>query len=224
MGASLDRPKPLVAVGDQPVIAHVMDIYRSVGVREFIVCAGHRYADFEVWAEEERARSSVEIVLVDTGADTSSGGRLRRVAHLLDSSFFLTYADGLSDVDLGELVQLHQESAAAVTVTAFPLALRYGVIDIDEGAVLALGYQEKPVLERKWGNGGFYVVEPAVVHELCTDDQVGWEEQVLPKVAAGGRLAVMRHDGFWASMDFAHQRDELHETWRSRGPVWLAGR
>lgn len=237
MGSTAPRPKPLLVVGDKPILAHLMDIYASSGVTDLVICAGYRFPDFVRWLDEVGSRrptadglgflitaerGAFTVTLVDTGDGTCSGGRLRRVEHLLDDTFFLTYADGLADVDLKALLELHQSSGAAVTLTAFPLNPRYGIVDIEDAEVLARGFQEKPVIERKWCNGGFYVVEPRVVRDHCTDDQVNWEAQVLPKVAADGALGVLRHDGYWASMDFPHERDELEMTWQTRGPVWLA--
>ena len=238
MGAEAAQPKPLLEVGDKPVIAHLMDIYAASGVADFVICAGYRYPDFVRWFEraavrlpDERpgrlrfaidtAHGSLTATLVDTGEDTSSGGRLRRVADLLDDTFFLSYADGLADVDLAALVEQHRHSGAAVTLTAFPLTVRYGVVDIGDEDVLARSFQEKPVIGQKWCNGGFYVVEPWVVRDQCTDDRVDWEAEVLPKIAADGVLGVHRHRGFWASMDFAHEHDELRRTWEAQGPIWL---
>lgn len=228
-------PKPLLKIGDRPVLAHVIDIYRAAGVSEFIVLAGHRFDRFRSWIERLGAITATElgdrvavtddlgrfsVDLVDTDEATESGGRLGRLRTFLDEPFFLTYADGLADVDLEALLALHHGSGAAVTLTAFPLELNYGIVDVDEGSVLARGFQEKPTLEQKWCNGGFYVVDPVVI-EQCTDDAVSWEQQVLPKVAADGSLGVFRHSGFWASMDFAHQHQALQTTWRDRGPIWL---
>jgi len=238
MGSTASRPKPLLEVGDKPVLAHLMDIYAASGVSDFVICAGYRFPEFVRWLNEAGEPRPTEhrdvlvflviaeermftVTLVDTGDGTSSGGRLRRVEHLLDDTFFMTYADGLADVDLAALLQLHQSSRAAVTLTAFPLNPRYGIVDIEDDEVLARGFQEKPVIQRKWCNGGFYVVDPHVVRDHCTDDQVNWEAQVLQKVAADGGLGVLRHDGFWASMDFPHERDELEMIWRDRGPIWI---
>lgn len=239
MGRAAAQPKPLLEIGDKPVLAHVMDIYLAAGVTEFVICAGYRFPDFVRWLDEVADRvptgspdslgftlatdgGAFTVTLVDTGEETSSGGRLRRVQQLIDDTFFLTYADGLADVDLMALLELHRLSGASVSLTAFPLNLRYGIVDIEDDQVLARSFQEKPVIDRKWCNGGFYVVEPSVVRVKCNDDQVDWEAEVLPKVASEGSLGVLRHDGFWASMDFAHQHDELKRIWQEHGPIWLS--
>jgi glucose-1-phosphate cytidylyltransferase len=216
-----------------------MDIFLSASVTDVLICAGYRFHDFVGWLDDVAVTTSTRgqgamdftlatsygeatVTLVDTGEATSSGGRLGRVQHLLDGTFFMTYADGLADVDLDTLLQHHRQSGAGVTLTGFPLRLRYGIVEAERDQLLARRFQEKPVMEGMWCNGGFYVVEPSVVQRYCSCDEVNWEAVVLPKLAAEGSLGVLRHDGYWASMDFPHQRDDLRRTWREQGPVWLS--
>lgn len=237
MGGVYDRPKPLLEIGGQPVVSHVIDVYLDAGTTDFVLCCGHRFADFVAWLDStahhgapqvsgperryvlDRAGQRYTVTLVDTGESTHSGGRLRRVGEHLDA-FFLTYADGLADVDLAAAASFHAATGAAVTVTAVPLALQFGVMEVDPGAHFARTFNEKPVLRDHWCNCGYYTVDPDVVATTCTGDAVSWESDVLPRLAEEGRLAVVRHAGFWASMDFPHQYESLQETWRAQGAVW----
>jgi glucose-1-phosphate cytidylyltransferase len=238
MGCVYDRPKPLLEIGGRPVISHVIDVYLDAGTTDFVLCCGHRFEEFVAWLDStanyrapqvsglercyvlDRAGVRCTLTLVDTGENTASGGRLRRVGEHLDAPFFLTYADGLADVDLAAAASFHAATGAAVTVTAFPLGLQCGVMEVDPGEHFARTFKEKPVLSDHWCNGGYYTVAPDVVATTCTGDAVSWESDVLPLLAEEGRLAVFRHAGFWASMDFPYQYESLLETYRAQGAVW----
>jgi glucose-1-phosphate cytidylyltransferase len=234
------RPKPMVEIGGRPILWHVMKIYAAHGVEDFVVCLGHMgdvikhwFANYALHSSDvtfdlrantmEVHRSSSEpwrVTLVDTGAETMTGGRLRRVMPFVgDETFCLTYADGLADVDVGALIARHREVGALATVTAVQAPGRFGTLDVAGRAERARGFREKPPGEDAWINGGFFVCEPGVA-DLIGGDDVSWEEQPLTELAARGELAVHYHDGFWHAMDTLRDRIELEELWSSRRAPW----
>lgn len=237
MGPGWDQPKPLLEIGGRPILEHIMDIYLDAGVDEFVVCAGYRFDDFVKWFSSgdpplratagpelrftlQREDRALSLILANTGVATMTGGRLRRVKSHLTEPFYLTYADGLADVNLETLRQTHRSSGASVTVTAIPFAVRYGVITLAPGNDLASRFEEKPILEGLWRSGGFFVVDPGVVPDYCVSDNVSWEADVMNKLAAAGNLAVYRHSGYWASIDYPSQLYTLREAWSESGALW----
>jgi glucose-1-phosphate cytidylyltransferase len=196
-----DLPKPLLQVGGQPILRHIMDRYARHGVREFVLAAGHRADVIRGFAHGLPTDWCVQVV--DTGAETGTGGRIAGCLDLLDPTFFASYGDGVGDVDLDALLQAHRRHERGATVTAVPLPSQYGTLEIDGDAVL--GFAEKPVLHGHWINAGFFVFDRAVYAEHSADDL---ERGVLPALAADGRLGVYRHEGFWKSLDtYKDQRD-----------------
>lgn len=238
MGGLAGPPKPLQQIGDSPVVGHVMRIYLGWGIAEFVVCVGHRAAEFLKWfgnqsASETRhsadatefelvdAASGVpyRVTVVDTGQETASGGRLKRIEPWLDDTFLMTYADGLADVDVPATIDFHRMSGADVTMTGVALYVPYGVASAVNG--IASTFQEKPTLPGFTTNIGFYVIEPSAVAKWCSSDETSWEGDALPLIAREGRLAVREHDGFWAAMDYPHQHADLVGVWEEHGSVWL---
>ena len=233
-----DSPKPLLRVGDRPILAHILDIYLRAGVREFIICAGANVSALSVWLDSA-ARSTgrvgdVErtyaypsgsgesvVRLIDTGETSMTGGRLRRILPRLDDTFLLTYADGLANVDPNDLARFHRASNALVTITAVPLVLAEGVVRLEPSSIYAARFDEKPRLTDRWANAGFAVVEPEAVEKYCLGDDSVWERDALTPLADVRRLAVYRHRGFWATMNFAHEYDAIKRIFADRGPVWL---
>jgi glucose-1-phosphate cytidylyltransferase len=234
------RPKPMVEIGGRPILWHVMKIYAAHGIEDFVICLGHMgdvikrwFANYALHSSDvtfdlrantmEVHRSSIEpwrVTLVDTGAETMTGGRLRRVMPFVgDETFCLTYADGLADVDVGALIARHREIGALATVTAVQAPGRFGTLDVGARAARARGFREKPPGEDAWINGGFFVCEPGVV-ELIGGDDVAWEEQPLAELAARGELGVHYHLGFWQPMDTLRDRIELEELWRAGRAPW----
>jgi glucose-1-phosphate cytidylyltransferase len=234
MGLSAATPKPLLRIGGRPVLDHVIDIFVDNGVREFVVCGGHMVDLIAAWLSSEsiargpeasryflrRGSSEIVVELIDTGVGTGSGGRLRRAGPHLGDRFFLTYADGLADVDLDGLVRTHDRCGARVTMTGVPLAVQIGVASIPEDAELTDWFVEKPVLSGLWANVGFQLADSSVVEELCHDDRTNWEADVLPVLAARRELAVHRHMSFWRSMDYPHEHEWLERVWESDGSPW----
>jgi glucose-1-phosphate cytidylyltransferase len=232
------RPKPMVEIGDRPILWHIMKIYSSHGLNDFVICLGYRgymvkeyfanyflhTADVTIDIAENRidvhesAAEPWKVTLIDTGAETMTGGRLRRVlAYVGDEDFCFTYGDGLSDVDIGKLIAFHQAQGAIATVTAVRPLGRFGSMRVDGERVT--GFQEKPAGDGAWINGGFFVLSPAIADYLDGDETV-WEREPLRRLAEEGRLASYRHTGFWQPMDTLREKLQLQELWESGQAPW----
>jgi glucose-1-phosphate cytidylyltransferase len=232
------KPKPMVEIGGKPILWHIMKIYASHGVEEFVVCLGYKgyvikewFANYALHTSDvtfdlrdgtmEVHHSSTEpwrVTLVDTGAETMTGGRLKRVLpYVGDETFCLTYGDGVADVDITELVAHHRAQGRLATVTAVQPPGRFGSLDIAGQAVRA--FTEKPRGDGGWINGGFFVCEPAVGETIAGDD-TKWEDEPLHGIAASGELTVYHHDGFWQAMDTLRDRHELEALWDAGEAAW----
>lgn len=230
-------PKPMVHIGGRPIIWHIMKHYASFGFNEFVVACGYKgdvlkkyfanYSTHESDIQVDLGKGTVEVLsqpsldwrvtLVDTGEDTMTGGRIKRLASHLDETFLLTYGDGLSDVPLDHLLEYHRNIGTLATVTAVRPIPRWGAINIDAGRVR--GFTEKPRDQHAWINGGFFVLEPDVLG-LVTGDECYFEREPLETLAAQGELAAYEHEGFWMAMDTARDRDELNTLWDSGAAPW----
>jgi len=236
------RPKPMVEIGDRPILWHVMKIYESHGVSEFVVCLGylgHRikeyFANYSLHTSDVTVdlgtgkteihgggRERWRVTLVDTGADTMTGGRLLRVRHQLkEGTFFLTYGDGLANVNIAALLAFHRRHGRAVTVTAVRPPGRFGVLELDGDRVTK--FAEKPSADGGWINGGFFVCESRALDTIA-GDATFWEGEPLAELAAAGELAAFRHEGFWHPMDTPHDRDHLEALWREGNAPWKVWR
>lgn len=193
-----DVPKPLLPVGDRPVLEHLVEVYRRQDVTRFVLATGYRGDLVAEWASTVAEPLGVNLQCVATGEDTGTGERLRLVAERVGDTFFATYGDGLGDVDLGKLLASHAASAEVLaTVTTVPLPSQYGTLDLGPGDRV-IGFHEKPVLDDHWINAGFFVFDRVVFDNWAGADL---EREVLPALAARRRLAAYRHHGFWKSMD-----------------------
>jgi glucose-1-phosphate cytidylyltransferase len=233
-------PKPLVEIGGHPILWHIMMMYSRHGLRDFIICLGHRgYLIKEYFANFILHRSDIivdlatgaisqtrsedipdwRVTLVDTGAQTMTGGRLKRVRHLLppDEPFCMTYGDGVSDVDIAALLAFHAEQGLDATVTAVRPPGRFGATVLDGARVVR--FEEKPLGDGGWINGGFFVLEPKVLDRIAGDDTL-WEGAPLTSLAGDGQLAAFRHEGFWQPMDTPRDRAQLEALWASGDPPW----
>jgi glucose-1-phosphate cytidylyltransferase len=233
------RPKPMVEVGGLPILWHIMKMYSSHGIDDFIVACGYkahvikeffasyylRTSDvtFDLGKNEMQvhgARSeSWRVTLVDTGEATMTGGRLRRVRDHLDETFCLTYGDGVSDVDLTALVAFHRAEGRLATLTAVQPTGRFGALSLREGRNDVEQFHEKPAGDGAWVNGGFFVVEPEAIDEIAGDATV-WEREPLRQLAHRGQLSAYRHDGFWQPMDTLQDRSVLETLWASGSAPW----
>jgi glucose-1-phosphate cytidylyltransferase len=232
------KPKPMIEIGGKPILWHVMKIYSHYGINDFIICLGYKgYVIKEYFAnyflhmsdvtfdmrrnEMEVHQKHVEpwrVTLVDTGETTLTGGRLKRVANYIGSeSFCLTYGDGVADVDIRALVDFHEKHGKKVTVTAIQPPGRYGALNLD-GSVVS-SFQEKPAGDGAWINGGFFVIDPAVL-DLIEGDQYSWESTPLMHLADEGSLHAYQHKGFWQAMDTLRDKNQLEELWASGKPPW----
>lgn len=232
------RPKPMVEIGGQPILWHIMMGYSRYGLSDFIVCLGYKaylikeyFANFILHRSDltvDLATGSIShvrgdgvpnwrVTLVDTGADTQTGGRLKRVAHLLDprEPFCMTYGDGLSDVDIGRLIGFHRAEGREATLTAVRPPGRFGATVLEGDRVVR--FEEKPA--DGWINGGFFVIEPKAVDRIA-GDETAWELEPMAGLAEQGELAAYRHDGFWQPMDTLRDRFYLEALWASGNPPW----
>ncbi|MGB7868954.1 MAG: sugar phosphate nucleotidyltransferase [Mycobacterium sp.] len=215
MPSTLEVPKPLLLVGDRPVLAHVMEIYADQGFTDFVLAAGYK-AEL-VWKFAQSLPASWRVEVVDTGENTNTGGRVMKVRERLGEEFFLTYCDGLGDVDLHRLLDFHRAHGGAATVTTVSLPSPYGTFDVDEKGRVS-GFREKPKLHDHLINAGFFVMDSRVFDRWDGEDL---EREVLPSLADAGDLFAYRHEGFWKSMDTQKDAQELTALCeRGRGP-WV---
>jgi glucose-1-phosphate cytidylyltransferase len=233
------RPKPMIEIGGRPILWHIMRLYAHHGFNDFVVCLGYRgYVVKEYFANYvlhnadltvDLASGAIEyhatnhepwkVTLVETGAETMTGGRLKRVAKYLDPGqpFFLTYGDGVSDVDLNALLAFHKKHGKDATITAVAPPGRFGALDIQDGRVDR--FIEKPPGDQGLINGGFFVLNPSVIDRI-EGDAIVWEREPLEGLAADGQLMAYRHDGFWAAMDTLRDKNVLESLWASGEAPW----
>lgn len=234
------RPKPMVEIGGMPILWHILKIYSSHGINDFVVCAGYKgyiikefFANYFLHTSDvsfDLSQNSIEILekrsepwkvtVIDTGEETNTGGRLRRVRHLLKDGgpFCFTYGDGVADVDLGALLDFHRRSGRKATLTAVQPPGRYGALEVgDDGHVNR--FREKPDGDNAWINGGFFVLEPEVL-DLIENDETSWERTPLEQLAGERELGAFRHHGFWRPMDTLRDKMYLEELWDSGKAPW----
>lgn len=235
------RPKPMVEIGGKPIIWHIMKIYESYGYTDFVLCLGYK-AQFikqyflnyflynsDVTIELEKNKidvhfsntESFKVTLVDTGLYTNTAGRLKRVQKYLNGErFMLTYGDGVSDININDLIKFHEKNKKLVTLTSVKIPGRFGNLDTDEyGTVIQ--FEEKPEGDGMWINGGFFVIENGVFNYLDGDmDNIQWEKEPLTNIARDGQLAAYRHNGFWKCMDALRDRVELEDLWNRGKAKW----
>ena len=232
------RPKPMVEIGGKPMLWHIMKRYAAHGVNEFVICLGYRgymikewFANYALHTSDvtfdlragsmEVHRSTTEpwrVTLVDTGAATMTGGRIKRVLRYVDEEpFCLTYGDGLADVDIGALIAFHRDQGRLATVTAVQPPGRFGALDVDGTRVIR--FEEKLRGDGAWINGGFFVLDPGIAPYIAGDETV-WEREPLAALAREGQLAAFRHEGFWQAMDTMRERQLLDALWTGGAAPW----
>lgn len=208
-------PKPLLDVAGTPILRHVMEIFAMQGYHRFVLAIGYLGEQIARYAEELPADWEVE--LVDTGVDTGTGARVEMCRPLLGDRFMVTYGDGVGNVDLGRLLEFHDDTGGAATLTTVPLPSPYGTVDVDAAGRVRT-FKEKPLLRDHWINAGFFVFNDSVFKTWEGDDL---EQQVLPPLAASGKLFAYRHTGFWASMDTYKDALRLTSLCQNGPPPWL---
>jgi glucose-1-phosphate cytidylyltransferase len=233
------RPKPMVELGGYPILWHIMKIYSTHGLNEFIICLGHKgYLIKEYFANYFLHRSDVTIdlkenridvhnaksepwrvTLIETGESTQTGGRIKRILPYVkdDPDFCMTYGDGVADVDVSAVIALHRQNKRLATITATQPPGRFGVLDHDGNRITS--FKEKPVGEDGWINAGFFVLSPKVI-DYIDDDATIWEREPLENLAAHGQLGVHLHRGFWQPMDTLRDKIMLENLWASGSPPW----
>lgn len=233
------KPKPMVEIGGKPILWHIMKIYSNHGINEFIICAGYKgYMIKEYFANYFMHRSDVtfdlannnliihnhqcepwKVTIVDTGEDSMTGGRLKRVAaYVGNEDFCMTYGDGVSDVNITELINFHKAQSRLATLTAVAPAGRFGALGLDGSTITR--FQEKPQGDGSYINGGFFVLSPKVFNYI-EDDQTIWEREPLEKLAEEGQLSAFKHEGFWQPMDTLRDRLKLEDICKEGNPPWL---
>jgi glucose-1-phosphate cytidylyltransferase len=234
------RPKPMIEIGGKPILWHIMKGYSVHGINDFIICCGYKghvikeyftnyffhNCDFTIDMREERMNLHLShadpwrVTLVDTGENTMTGGRLKRVGEYIgDETFCMTYGDGVSNVNIRELIAFHREQGAKATLTATHPPGRFGAFSLKAGEAKIDSFMEKPDGDGAWINGGFFVLEPSVL-DLIDGDSTVWEREPLEQLAQRGELAAFRHDGFWQPMDTLRDKNHLEELWATGAAPW----
>ncbi len=231
------KPKPMLEIGGMPILWHIMKTYAHYGLTEFVLCCGYKsyiikeyFSNYFLHTSDvtiDVANGSMEIhrrhaepwrvTMVDTGLETMTGGRIKRVAEYLDGPFCMTYGDGLTDLDIGKLIDFHKTQGRLATVTAVQPAARFGSVEMDGTRVTE--FMEKPKGDGRWISGGFFVLEPQVLDRIAEDATI-WEREPLEGLTADGQVSAYRHDGFWASMDTLRDKNRLEELWAGGNAPW----
>lgn len=236
------KPKPMITIGDQPILWHIMKYYSCFGFHDFIICCGYKgYIIKEYFADYYLHRSDVtfdfsaenrmtvhsnvaepwRVTIVDTGLNTQTGARIKRVQKYIgDEPFMLTYGDGVSNVDLHALLSQHQQSDKTVTLTGIQPGGRFGVLDLDEASNTVVGFREKAKEDGGWINGGFMVMQPEVFDCLEAGETCVLERAPLERLATEGKLGIYRHEGFWQCMDTQRDRNRLQSMWEGASAPW----
>mgnify|MGYP001429532470 CR=1 FL=1 len=235
---TLLKPKPMVEIGGMPIIWHIMKIYSAYEINDFIICAGYKghlikefFANYFLHASDiifdtnenefriiKDNTEKWKVTISDTGAETMTGGRLKRVKeHIGNETFCFTYGDGLSNVNISELIQFHKKNKVKATLTAVIPPGRYGILNIEGESVKS--FKEKPLTNQSWINGGFFVLEPSAI-ELISGDDCVWERQPLETLALNGELKAFKHEGFWQPMDNLRDKINLQSIWESGEAPW----
>jgi glucose-1-phosphate cytidylyltransferase len=231
------KPKPMIEIGGLPILWHIMKMYGAHGITDFVICCGYKgYVIKEYFANyflhmsdvtfdmssnqmqvHRRMAEPWKVTLVDTGELTQTGGRLKRIRDHIDGPFCMTYGDGVSDLNIADLIAFHKAQGVSATVTAIQPAGRFGAIEIENDRVT--NFLEKPTGDGRWISGGFFVLEPEVL-DLIEGDQTIWERGPVEQLAQERRLAVWRHGGFWAAMDTLRDRTFLEGLWAEGRAPW----
>lgn len=231
-------PKPMVQIGGRPILWHIMKIYAFQGFTEFIICCGYKgyqikeyFMNYEILNSDfiiengkiellKRNQDEFKVTLVDTGLETNTAGRLKKIRKYIDDTFMLTYGDGVSNIDLLSLIQFHKKTKKIATLTAVKDRSRYGELLINDFDIVDK-FEEKPEGYNKYINGGFFVLEPEIFRYLEGDvENTQWEKGPLANIANDNQLAAYRHLDFWKSMDSLRDKNELEDLWESKAAPW----
>ena len=232
------KPKPMVEIGQKPILWHIMKIYSTYGINDFIICCGYKafiiknyFANYflfnsNVTFDIQKNKTEIhqqntepwKVTLIDTGEDTGTGGRLKKVKDYIGrETFCFTYGDGVSDINISDLINFHKKQKVLATLTAVQPPGRYGYVDISNEKVTK--FVEKPYGDGGWINGGFFILEPGVI-DYISDYNMNWEKEPLEKLAKNGQLCAYKHSGFWQAMDTVRDRNILEKLWELGKAPW----
>jgi glucose-1-phosphate cytidylyltransferase len=237
MEETLEKPKPLVEIGGKPILWHIMKIYSSYGINDFVICCGYKSHILKQFFLElllgeydpdiinknlieiqAKISEPWKVTLVDTGLDTMTGGRLKRIKEYVNNdTFCFTYGDTLNDLNIKDLIEFHKKNKRLSTVTACIPPEKYGVLYLKNDKVI--DFKEKPNHEKDWVNGGFFVLEPEIF-SLIKDDSTIWEKEPLKKLVDDEQLSAFKHTGFYQSMDTLNDKKKLEKLWKDKNPPW----
>lgn len=234
-------PKPMVEIGGKPILWHIMKIYSHYGINEFIICCGYKqYVIKEYFANYFRHNSDMtvdlsndsvqihnnhsekwKVTMVDTGLNTQTGGRIKRIQKYLGNEpFLLTYGDGVADVNVAEAIKTHKESNCILSLTAYKPSGKFGALEIDLETKQVKSFLEKPDGDRNWINAGYFVCEPEIFDYIPDGDNIIFERKPLENIAKSGKMHAYLHNGFWQPMDTLRDNMELNEMWDSGSAPW----
>ena len=213
---SILRPKPMVEIGGKPILWHILKIYSSYGINDFVICCGYKGEQIKEYFNNIDS-TPWNIELVDTGLETMTGGRVKRIQNNIDGTFCLTYGDGLSNVNINNLITFHREKKSVATLTAVHPPERYGLLTLSGDHVAE--FHEKPSDENSWKNGGFFVFE-LEIFDYLQDDSTILERAPLETLARENKLTAFKHSGFWHPMDTLRERKQLENLWDSQKAPW----
>jgi glucose-1-phosphate cytidylyltransferase len=234
------RPKPMVEIGGKPILWHIMKIYSAYDINDFIICCGYKgYMIKEYFSKYFLHMSDItidlqnnsmkvhqngvepwKVTLIDTGENTMTGGRLKRVAEYIgNETFCFTYGDGVSDINIKKLIDFHKSQKSTATLTAVQPPGRFGIINISDEHARILSFKEKPAGDGTWINAGFFVMEPGVL-DYISDDATVWEQEPMQNLARDGNLSAYKYRGFWHAMDTLQDKHILEELWKSGKAPW----
>ncbi len=232
------KPKPMIEIGGKPILWHIMKLYSSFGINDFVICCGYKgymikeyFANYFLHMSDvtfDMKNNSMEVhhkfvepwtvTLVDTGLDTMTGGRLKKIKEYVeDDTFCCTYGDGLSDIDISELISFHKNQNTFATVTAVQPPGRFGILDIRNRKVS--NFIEKPTGDGSWINGGFFVLQPEIF-DYISDEKTIWEKEPLEKLSKDNQLSAHKHEGFWQPLDTLRDKNLLEELWTNGKAPW----
>lgn len=234
------RPKPMIEIGEKPILWHIMKLFSHYGHNEFIICAGYKQHVIKEWFADYYLHNSDitfdftngkndmivhnhvaepwKVTIVDTGLNTMTGGRIKRIKEFIGNEpFFMTYGDGVSDVDLGKLMDFHLHQGCLCTLTAVQPEGRFGILDIKQNQVVS--FREKEKEDMGWINAGYMVIDPKVLDYICGDEVV-FEREPLERLAQENQLACYKHDGFWQCMDTLRDKQKLDKLWEQNIAPW----
>ena len=209
------KPKPMVEIGGKPIIWHIMKIYSFYGINDFIICCGYKGEKIKKYFAENNENWNISCI--DTGLETMTGGRLKRVQNLIDDTFCLTYGDTVNNVSIEELIRFHKKENRLATVTSCIPPQKYGVLEIKENKVIS--FKEKPPMEEVWVNGGFFVLEPQVFDYLQNDSTI-WEKEPMEGLVENNQLSAYKHHGFYQHMDTIKEKNLLNKLWQEEKAKW----